>query len=107
MPQFSTPEEAKAAMRAASIALVIASDAYRELLLGSASAGHPAPERRQVESCILEAAPGPHETPVTLKQLAKRAGYSYSEWFRREVDALVVAGELVRTGKGVRRAGAV
>jgi hypothetical protein len=109
--QFPTAAAAREAMHAASLALALAAAAYQQLLHGDPGADvasnpqKPPAGRRQVEACILEAAPAPHERPVTLKQLAKRAGYSYSEWFRKEVDKLTQAGELVRTGKGVRRVG--
>ena len=63
------------------------------------------PPRRDVETCILEAAPGQTDRPVSIKQLATRAGYRYTLWFREAVNSLVIAGELVRTSQGVRLAG--
>lgn len=55
-----------------------------------------------VSQCILEAAPTGRET--TLKALARRSGYAYTQWFREKVAALVDAGKLVRTARGIRRA---
>lgn len=59
---------------------------------------------RAVEACILEAVPGPADKSVSMKRLAVLAGYKYTLWFRAAVDSLIVAGELVRTSQGVRRA---
>lgn len=56
-----------------------------------------------VACCIMEAAPLPHEPPVTLRKLSRLAGYSYTRWFREAVDELVVAGKLVRSSRGVKR----
>jgi hypothetical protein len=57
------------------------------------------------DETIIEAAPSANEKPITLKQLAKAAGYSYSDWFRGRVDSLVIAGVLVRSSHGIRKAG--
>lgn len=107
-----TADEIRAALSAAARALAAVSMAYDMKIHspgGEEAPGDSPPavlpmERRTVESCILDAAPAAPNRPVTMKQLAKMAGYSYSDWFRREVDALVSAGELVRTSQGVRRA---
>lgn len=105
-----TADEVRAALRAAAHALAAVSMTYDVKIHGDITSDDMPPpvvlpmDRRAVESCILEAAPAYSARPITMKQLAKLAGYSYSDWFRREVDALVGAGELIRTGAGVRRA---
>ncbi len=55
-----------------------------------------------VRAVIIEAAFT--DKPISLKALAKRAGYGYTSWFRGHVNALVESGKLVRTSQGVRRA---
>src|ERR1043165_3843013 len=56
-----------------------------------------------VQECALEAAPLPHEKPVTIKHLARLAGYTYTSYFRFAVRRLVDLGLLQRVTGGVRR----
>jgi hypothetical protein len=53
-----------------------------------------------VKVCILSAATS---MPMTIMRLSRAAGYVYSQWFRDHVNALVDAGQLVRTARGIRR----
>jgi hypothetical protein len=66
------------------------------------SVGKEAPDPESVAGCILAAANA--EKPVTMTRLAKLAGYSYTQWFRDQVNALVESGWLIRSKKGVRLA---
>jgi hypothetical protein len=90
--------EVRHALRAAAEALAVASIAHE--VAGARPALHELP-RRQIHECILEACPA--DRWVTLKALAKLAGYSYSAYFREAVNQLVVRGELVRSKSGVRK----
>lgn len=71
----------------------------------AAGGGTPAPPPlTDAQRAALAAAPGPSDRPVTLKELARRAGYSAkSNHFRELVNSLVDAGLLVRVRGGVRR----
>ena len=55
--------------------------------------------RRDVEECILAAA---GLDPVTVKRLARLAGYSYTRWFRDAVNKLIAEGRLLRLSGGVK-----
>lgn len=50
---------------------------------------------RDIEACILEAAPKPGEPPISRRKLAVRAGYGYNRHFLDAVRHLLEAGELV------------
>jgi len=50
---------------------------------------------RDIEACILEAAPKPGEPPISRRKLAVRAGYGYHKHFLDAVKRLLAAGELV------------
>ena len=58
---------------------------------------------RAVERAVLKAAPGPTETPATIKQLARRAGYGNNGHFQEAVRSLIDRGLLVRVRGGIRR----
>lgn len=59
---------------------------------------------RDVEDAAMKAAPGPTERPVSIRALARRAGYSDTGHWREAVNQLVDRGLLVRVRGGVRRA---
>lgn len=88
-----------------------AGDQLRIFIDGDGNAGPnlpradpPAPDLKieGVAQCILEAAPC--DVPITLTELAKRAGYQNTAWFREHVDSLVVARQIIRSAKGFMRA---
>ncbi len=62
------------------------------------------PSLRGIESCILQAAPGPQDDAVSVKRLAKLAGYSCSSYFREVVRVMTDAGLLRRITGGLRKA---
>jgi hypothetical protein len=64
----------------------------------------PALPQRAVEAKALKAAPGPAELPITLKQLAKKAGYGNNGHFQEAVRGLIDRGLLLRVRGGIRRA---
>ncbi len=74
--------------------------------------GEPAPANspparsplRDIEATTLEAAPLADAKPVSVRQLARRAGYRDSGHFREAVAQLIDRGLLVRVRGGVRRA---
>jgi hypothetical protein len=70
---------------------------------GQATSAAPTRRPREIEQTILEASPRTSDGPITIKQLTRRAGYSYTPYFRDAVAALVDAGLLLRLRKGVRR----
>ncbi len=66
---------------------------------------NPPIEIRDVEECVLEAAPAPGKRAISVKKLAALAGYGYSSYFREKVRKMIDAGLLVRVTGGVRLAG--
>lgn len=62
------------------------------------------PELRDIEACILEAAPPATEQGLTVPALAARAGYSPNGRFRAIVRNLVKRGLLAFNYRFVRRA---
>lgn len=95
-------EEVRAALSEAARVLAVLSVANQ---IVNGGGGVPAADvpGRQVEDCIIEAAPGPADMPVSIRQLARLAGYSYTAYLRTAVDRLVAAGKLERGKGGVRR----
>lgn len=59
---------------------------------------------REVEQCALEAAPSAFEQGITVKELARKAGYALNFHFYESVRILIEAGLLVRVRNGVKRA---
>jgi hypothetical protein len=59
---------------------------------------------RDVEATTFEAAPAHDARPVSVRQLARLAGYRDSGHFREAVNQLLERGLLVRIRGGVRRA---
>lgn len=83
-------------------------DGVRQFLDGLARSpvardNHPLAIVREIDEAILEAAPRPDAEPVTMKKLARLAGYAYTNYFRDAVNALADAGLLVRSRRGIRR----
>jgi hypothetical protein len=58
---------------------------------------------RDVEQAAWDAAPGPVDPPVTIKQLARRANYRNTGHFQEAVRLLVDRGLLVRVRGGLRK----
>jgi hypothetical protein len=58
---------------------------------------------RDVEQAALDAAPAAGEPPVTVKQLAKRAGYKNTGHFQEAVRLLIDRGLLARVRGGIRK----
>jgi len=104
-------EEVRAALREAAHALAVVSVAHQQVFAGDESLVRDQAEAevddqaddRQVIACILEAAPGSAERPVTIKRLAELAGYAYTKHFRDAVNELVDREWLARTAGGVRK----
>lgn len=65
--------------------------------------GAPTVPLREIERCILEAAPGSDGAPVSVKALSRLAGYQCSSYFREAVRGLIDRGLLARFTNGVRR----
>src|SRR5262249_37796457 len=59
---------------------------------------------RDVEAAAFGAAPGPTEEPISVRRLARPAGYAHSGHFRDAVAGLLDTGFLVRVRGGVRQA---
>lgn len=68
-----------------------------------APANSPTP-LRDVEAFTLEAAPAHDARPVSVRQLARLAGYKDTGHFREAVNQLLERGLLVRIRGGVRKA---
>lgn len=60
-------------------------------------------DEREICSCIMQAAPNFHEKPITMRKLARLAGYGYTNHFRHAVAELVDAGKLIRSSRGFRK----
>lgn len=59
---------------------------------------------KEIERCIMEAAPRADAEPFTMTKLARIAGYSPNGYFRGHVASLVDRGLLIRITGGVRKA---
>ncbi len=59
------------------------------------------PPLREIERCILEAAPD--NRPVTARKLSVLSGYSYSSYFRSAIGNLLKLGLLVRVSGGLQK----
>ncbi len=62
------------------------------------------PHLKEIEKCILEAAPRADAEPMTMVKLARIAGYACTSHFRGHVARLVDVGLLIRLTGGVRKA---
>ncbi len=58
---------------------------------------------REIERCIMEAAPASPDKPVTMKRLIKLAGYKYTRHSLEAVHRLVEIGLLVQIKGGCRK----
>lgn len=63
----------------------------------------PAVRLTPMEKDLLEAAPEFREEPISVKALAKLAGYRYSSYLRASCNKLILAGLLVRVPGGVKK----
>lgn len=61
---------------------------------------------REVEECACEAAPAHDKAPVTVKELARLAGYGYTGHFREAVNRCIDDGRLVKIRGKVRQGSA-
>lgn len=105
--------EVRATLRAAAEALAVSSLAYQQFLARQQTEDAKGDEplrASNVKQCIELAAPAPTEMPVSMRKLAVRSGYSYTQWFRQNVRELIASGVLEEDGwrageaEGVRRA---
>ncbi len=59
---------------------------------------------REVEDAAWQAAPAAGARPISMKELARRAGYGYNSHFLEAVRGMIDRGILTRLRGGVRRA---
>lgn len=59
---------------------------------------------KEIEKCIVEAAPAKDAAPMPMVKLARLSGYCYNSHFRETVGRLIEKGLLVRIPGGVRSA---